>query len=415
VAEITDKAARVGNTLVLVRTREMRKLFSQLYAQVFEYYRDAIEWYMKSKKSRFWDSFNEKLKDQYDRAAAKIDVTVMEMYRQTNLAHHAQFLTYLKDHERREEVCRQRQQSPKPSDLVAAGRFALQLLLSTYKSACIESSNTNRPRPNQGHDPNTPFTQDALTPGKIDRADARRRTTRLDQFIIGTEGHSFLNEGKFWLPHVDVSSRLHDWFGTDEASPTLWICSPDRTRTDLSSSRAAALSLLIVAWQAKLPIISHFCERPRFADLESDRDVERVGLLGLVYSLITQLLQFAFDGDKFETSKEHLEDLNGRDESWPQALSLLATLLKATPHLGLCVIDGLNDLSFSGGGEWCSAFLAMLFEHQKSAPGIFRILLTTSGQSRVLPDYVDAADRVFAQTGGREIIRGGQWVSAPES
>ena len=107
--------------------------------------------------------------------------------------------------------------------------------------------------------------------------------------------------------------------------------------------------------------------------------------------------------------------LDGSDGNWPEALRVLSTLLNATPHLALCVIDGLNDIAFGLGANWCSAFLGVLFEHQKTSRGSFKILLTTSGQSRVLQNYVNVDNRVFAQAGAREIIRGGRWVQSPDS
>jgi len=160
---------------------------------------------------------------------------------------------------------------------------------------------------------------------------------------------------------------------------------------------AAALHLLVAAWQGEMPVISHLCEKPHSASLHRDRDVEKIGLIGLVNSLLNQWLQFSFTGDEFEVHEEDMAALDGSDQSWTPALDVFSKLLEMTPHLGLCVIDGLNDLSFSDGASWCSAFLAMLFAHQRSSSGTFRILLTTSGQSRVLPYFVDVADRVFAQ------------------
>jgi hypothetical protein len=35
----------------------------------------------------------------------------------------------------------------------------------------------------------------------------------------------------------------------------------------------------------------------------------------MVYSLITQLLQFEFEGDAFEVAQSQVEKLNGSDES----------------------------------------------------------------------------------------------------
>ncbi|KAH7088210.1 hypothetical protein FB567DRAFT_559899 [Paraphoma chrysanthemicola] len=411
VTEITEKAARAAKMLLLVRTREMRQLFSQLYAQVFAFYRSAMEWYLKSKPSRFFASFNEKIKDQYEKAATKIEKIVTEMYRQNDLAQFAWLRIQHTDQERREEIRRQRLQTPDQYTLRLAGRNVQELLQNMHKRQCIEASAVR-----QGSEPHAssilPYTADnRLAPDVMDRKATRDYSKSLERFIIGTEGHSFMTDGKFWIPDVDISAKLHGWLGNDDASPTLWVSSPEVIQVGMSSSRAAALSLLVAAWQAELPIISHFCERPRFATLPADRDVERVGLIGLVFSLITQLLQFAVANDSFQVSHDQMEDLDGSDASWSHALELLVQLLRTTPQLGLCVIDGLNDLSFTGGAQWCSVLLTVLFEHQRSAPSTFRILLTTSGQSRVLQDHVEVSDRAFAMIGGREVIRGGQWVS----
>ena len=248
-----------------------------------------------------------------------------------------------------------------------------------------------------------------IFPNSINRTDAGKLVIGLEKWVIGGEGHSLFNDGRFWLPEIDVAWRLHEWIGKDSKSHTLWISSSDLSQVELSGSRAAALNALVAAWTAELSVISHFCERPRYTTLSSGRDVEKVGLIGTVYSLITQLFQLNFEDDEFEIPQAQIEALNGSDESWPQALDILSAILKATPHLGICVVDGLNDLAFKGGTKWCSDFLQVLFEHQKLCRGSFKILLTTSGQSRVLQDYVDVADRMFTHTEAREVIRAGRW------
>jgi hypothetical protein len=416
VTKITEKAARAAKIL---RTRAIRELFSELYAQVFSFYRDAIEWYMKSKASRFFASFNEKIKGRYEMAADKIEATVTEMYREKDIAHFALSRIQRTEQERRDEVLRQRQQTFDSFNLAYAGRNAQQLLMSSHKSACIEASNIDRIQAFEGVEVVAPLGRVKAISGSLDREAARKLAGDLEQFIVGSEGHSLFNDGKFWLPEVDIVSRLHDWIGPEAVSPTLWISSPDMSQFDgsgsSSGSYAAALNMLVVAWETEMPLISHFCERPRFATLAQDRDPERVGLIGMVYSLISQLLQFSFEDDSFEVPQDAMANLDGSDESWPHALDLFAALLKATPHLSLSVIDGLNDLAFGLGADWCSAFLKVIFEHQTSSRGSFKILLTTSGQSRVLQDYVNVDDRVFAQTGAREIIRGGRWVKGPNS
>lgn len=98
--------------------------------------------------------------------------------------------------------------------------------------------------------------------------------------------------------------------------------------------------------------------------------MEKVGLIGLAYSPISQLLQFWLDGDEFKVSQDALRELGGSDESWPAALDLLSALLAATPHLDIGMIDSLNDFAFSAGAQWCDAFQGVLFEHQKASAGI---------------------------------------------
>ncbi|RYN35162.1 hypothetical protein AA0115_g2060 [Alternaria tenuissima] len=349
------------------------------------------------------------MKDRYAKAAKEIEDTVNEMYRLQNIAQFAMQKIMHTKQERHNEIVRQRHQSPELSDLIAAGERAQQLLLSWHKSICIQASAVQPvPSSGRGEFP-TLFNGNTRAPDLINRVTVGRLAADLQHYVVGTEGHSLFNDGSFWLPEVDVASKLHDWIGNEVSSPTLWISSLEFSPPDVPSSRAAALNALVAAWTAELPIISHFCERPRFATLARDRDVEKIGLLGMVYSLIAQLLQFEFEGDAFEFVQSRVEKLDGSDESWATALDMLSALLQATPHLRTCVIDGLNDLTFAAGASWCNGFLQLLFRHQKSFAGRFRILLTTAGGSRVVQDHVSIADRVFTQTETREVIRNGQW------
>lgn len=74
--------------------------------------------------------------------------------------------------------------------------------------------------------------------------------------------------------------------------------------------------------------------------------IEQVRLVGLVYSLIYQLLEFSGAEDELDVSKESLAALNGGKESWSASLEVLRSLLNRTPVLVYCVIDGLNDLEW---------------------------------------------------------------------
>jgi len=410
VADITVKATRVTKVLNIITTQAMREVFSELYAQVFLFYRNAIEWYMKSKTSRFFGSFNEKLIEEYHNADKRIDNCIREMYREANIAGLA--ILRVVDSttaELRHETIRQRQQSSMDYDLNMAGWQMAEMLKAMHQHHAFEEFIRSYSKPLPALALNADG--DSIREGVLNRSEAREISINLENFIIGDEGHRMFGDGKFWLPDIEASSALEDWMSDKTQSSTLWISSED-VSTEMPSSRAAALSAIIAAWHAEMPIISHFCERPRYTDVSRGRDVEKMGLLGLLYSLITQLLQFNVEDDRFEIAQKQVNALDGSDDSWSPALELFSKLLKATPYLSICVLDGLNDLCFSAGAEWCKDLLNVLFDYRKSSPVPFRVLLTTSGQSRVLPEYVRAEDRLSIVNSARAIARSGKWVTA---
>ena len=410
VADIADKATRAASMVMIYRTKSFRELFSDLYAQVFLFYRDAIEWYAKSKVAKVFDSFNANLVKPYEKAAARIENLVTEMYREAMVARSAQMAVLAESFE--DELQRQRSQITDREDLVFAGRQGRRLLMLMHDSAHLEEA---LPQSKANRLIEAVVEEDSADDanGLLDRAGTKGLSSQLKPYIVGTEGPSLFKDGKFWLPDVDISIKLSDWMSPDTTLSMLWITSPASAQ-GFPGSRAAALVALVAAWESKTPIISHFCARPYHGDLYPGRSVEKVGMIGLVYSLNIQLLQFNVKDDAFRTSKDAFDRLDGSDGSWPDALALLRDLLQSTPQLQRLIIDGLNDLCFSSGAEWCGGFLHMLLEHQRTATPGFKILLTTTGQSRVLPQYIQVEDRILVQTGAKEVIREGRWVKAGE-
>jgi len=416
VTHITEMAAQTADLLVLVQTRRMRELYSRLYAQVFLFCRKAMQWYMESRPARFFSSFNNKIKQGYEQVKDEIERIVTMMHRRAGIAQfgfiHVKFMNLERRHER---LFPQPRQCANSGDFQDVGRHQRNLLLCGHKKSCIEFGTEPGGHGEIAHTPHE-AAESAPAVSKVsfvNRAEARSLAPGLESFWAGTEGRLVRGNVRVWVSGCGRTFRGH-WTDYELVWSKLWVSSVEAPQSGISSSRAAAMDMLAVAWEAKLPTVSHFCERPRTAVYGADRDVEKVGLIGMVYSLIAQLLQFHFDGDVVEVSQDVLHGLDGSDESWPAALDLFSALLSATPHLSMCVIDSLNDLAFGAGAQWCDAFLRVLFEHQKASAGVFRILLTTTGQSRVLQDHVKISDRVFTQTEAREVIRGGLWYMSPE-
>lgn len=409
VADITDKASRATKLLLLYRTRDMRWLCSDLYAQVFHFYREAIEWYKKSKVKKAVESFNANMTKPYDKAVAKIESLITEIYREGQVAKSAQIAVTREDFE--DWIRDKRRQYTDRDDLVFAGRQAQRLLRAMGDSAERSEENSRVESQPVVSVQDMPVREE--TEWSLDRTVTRDSSNQLQKFVVGSDGLTFFKDGKFWLPEPRIVSRLGDWIGPDTLLSTLWIESPTRSR-GCPGSRAAALTTVATAWDSEMPIISHFCAIPYHGDVPGDRTVEEVGLIGLVYSLVLQLLQFNVEADRFHTTREQLTALDGSNTSWPDALAMFKYLLQTTPQVTRCVVDGLNELSYSDGAEWCGAFLDTLLEHQRLSAQGFKILLTTKGQSRVLGDYIVEDARIVANGPAREVVRDGEWVDTAE-
>lgn len=411
VASITDKATRAAQWLLLYKTKDLRELFAELYAQIFLFYRDAIEWYAKPKFARAFESFNAHLVKPYEKAVAKIESLLVEIGRAANVADAARAIAFYDDFE--EVLHNQRRRNTDRDDLKFAGHHARRLLL-----LMGETLNHQKDALPTEENLRLKLTEDDARRqtgmgGPLSRAEAKECSSQLQKYVVGSEGPSLFKDGKFWLPEPRIVSMLGEWIGPDTSLSTLWVESPSTSR-GFPGSRAAALTTVATAWDSEMPVISHFCARPYHGDLADDRTVEEVGLIGLVCSLIVQLVQFNVEGDEFRTTRERLAKLDGSDASWPEALAFFRELLRATPQVTRCVIDGLNELSFADGAEWCGAFLETLLEHQRSSPQGFKILLTTTGQSRVLPEHVREENTAAASGAAREVIRDGKWIDLVE-
>jgi hypothetical protein len=407
VVEISEKATRAAKMVTIFPTKNFRELFANLYAQVFLFYRDIILWYAKPKASKVLDSFNANLVKPFEQSATRIESLVVEIFREADVAGAARMSVFVEDFS--ERLRDQRRQYTDDDDLRFAGRQGQRLMLLMHENTHSEST-TSRGPGSQHIEPATHGGSRTIGYDVLDRSSAQELGDQLSRFVVGTEGPSLFKDGKFWLPETDISNKLAVWIGSDTELSILWMTSPVPSR-GYSGSRAGALVALVAAWESKLPIVSHFCLRPHAGGLAECRDVEKAGLVGLVYSLIIQLLQFNVRDDVFEVTRERFENLDGSDGTWSEAMLLLRDLLRTTPQVQRCIIDGLNDLSFSGGAEWCGGFLSMLLEHQKASPHGFKILLTTTGLSRVLPDFVRIDDKIVLQQGAKEVIREGKWLT----
>lgn len=400
VAAIAEKVSSVADIVKLIETQKMCKLYAEIHAQVFIFYRDTITWYMGRKRDRFVKSFNEQLKGGYGRAVEKINDCINALLVQAEVATIAMSKAiFLGVRGLEREMLRQRQASQ--SDIARVGVPMQNLLYAMLYSNTVELANTEKKDTEETLQSESEHSS-AIETMSVNRADAFAQAVRLQSFVMGTEGPVLFEDGRFWVPQVDASVSLVHWRADDNEKSRLWINSPIPAR-GMPSSRAASMTVIVAAWQSQESIISHFCERPD--DPDEDRSPDRAGLIGLIYSFLIQLLQFRVEHDVLKISKYEMEALDGSDDSWAVAIRMLRDLLRATPQLSACIIDDLNMLALTTGVDWCEEFLDVVFEHQQTCAHAFRVLLTTAGHSCIISEYFGRDERVFVQQGAREILR----------
>ena len=207
--------------------------------------------------------------------------------------------------------------------------------------------------------------------------------------IIGSSGVQLLSQSKSLFVESSAKAKLQAWLSRDGQQQVLWVSSSFEPQY-LSSARTASLAVVATAHSLDAPLISHFCEKPRRYSDTRAKDSEKVGLIGLVYSLILQLVQLGSETSNLTINDKRLGKLDGTIESWPVSLSLLGDLLQTITCLQYCVIHGLNDLESAEGYDWCLEFLDILLKYQTDG---YNILFSTTGQSRVLSKSIQFTNR----------------------
>ena len=78
--------------------------------------------------------------------------------------------------------------------------------------------------------------------------------------------------------------------------------------------------------------------------------IQEIGMIGLVYSLIYQLLQFRVEDEERKLGKDSFGKLDGLAESFEEGLKIPSELLRKTP-VKFCIIDQLNDMEWGDTSE----------------------------------------------------------------
>ncbi|KAL6362786.1 hypothetical protein LRP88_04092 [Fusarium phalaenopsidis] len=272
-AKISDKVATCSNLILIIKTQEMRKKLANIYARMFRFYRDAIEWYLSSRLARAFQSFNENLKKGFSDAKEELEDDINELYRLAFVGSTAMAAIRNGQVSSLEAETR-RQRSLYPRHDTSAGHRMFILLEASWVGREFSKPSLESVKSHLAIEPATPIT-DATATG-LSRVQARAYSPALKPFIIGDEGPGLFGQGNFWLVENDVLPKLRTWMVEDAAPHTLWVSSPYDT-TETTSARATALAVIAAAWQAETPVISHFCQRLQREKVREGMTIEQAG------------------------------------------------------------------------------------------------------------------------------------------
>ncbi|KAF6819055.1 phytanoyl- dioxygenase family protein [Colletotrichum plurivorum] len=218
-------------------------------------------------------------------------------------------------------------------------------------------------------------------------------------------------------------ARLNS-FTTDDESQVLYVHAryrPEGHRR-LRESVAAYASL---ARRAGVHVVSHFCDLP-LDEPPEHRTREAIGLTGLLYSLIRQVVGFLpvglDSGDDVPLPGDVLI-LDGTLRTWDNALSLFSRLAGSLNlPLLLFVVDGLNlfeDDSEHSTDEELEGLVNLLMDlvERGDAQGrVVKVLFSTTGPCDALSRKVDDSDQLLCNMGTSrrpDHLRGRHRVSYP--
>lgn len=247
----------------------------------------------------------------------------------------------------------------------------------------------------------------------LHKAEAKALCARLAQFVdqVGvSDGIQLAIDTVYIALDTAILEKVRPWLEEPADPPhALWIMAPFECGMQ-TSALSVSMRFTQILIQAKAPFISCICTMPQKSMIpEFKGTLREAGILAMVYSLILQLLQFRAPGyEQAQLDENELMELDGNIKHWEKSLRIFARLLDSAPNLRYCNISGLTDLEYDTEDKCkdkCKEFLDVLFSNTRPMP--LQIFLTTSGQSRLLPEYVGRDGMVVTELTYEEMERKG--------
>ncbi|KAK4165173.1 hypothetical protein QBC43DRAFT_316153 [Cladorrhinum sp. PSN259] len=195
----------------------------------------------------------------------------------------------------------------------------------------------------------------------------------------------------------EVLIDVQKWLRLDKTA-LLWVEGP--VTSDLSTT---ALQVSLVTSNAGVPCISFFDKaRYAFASSKSSLSQKEAGIIALLFTLITQLVNLLPPSfaTELDFDENQFSRLDGTWESVNPALNIIRALLRHAPPSIVCVVDGIQSLEVKQTKRYLQELVDILREQGDST--VVKVLFTTDGMSQTLAKKMKGRERVSAASWNAE-------------
>lgn len=427
-ASVSDNIIDCCRSLEIFDTTAMKQKIGDLYSLVFLLLSDVMDWFMKKRRNRFLDSFNENLYKKFEDRIKSINetsATIRNLAAQSSYAEGRATRLYLEElgqdlRAGLEGQARQRAEMEYHASTIARQieqsrmeRLELRKeagVQFTHLVAELQKLVYGRALAYIQHERPILLASDlpVLNSLTVDSAYGISNTPSMewiaeDIAINSVHLEDYFHRDRVRLPYdslgpvpalqQDLFQRLIDWTTeTNESSKVLWLDGPPTDADDLENSLTMLASYFVnIAASSGVPTLSCLCELRRGERLRpSNTTLEVQALLCLAYSLVRQMIEIL--PPKFETyidlSVTRFAKLDGTESSWADVISVLRDLVALMPDKLCCVIDGLHWIDTAMSERLLRDLLKELRNDK------FKLLITTTGRSATLRNEVYAFETV---------------------
>lgn len=430
-AEISEEVSFVEDVREMYPTRKIQELTMNLYANIFSYLNNALDWYLAKPWKRAVRSFKEDLYEEFQEQISTICKIAQ------NIRNHASILGQgaqihdlqlkIEDFQkqaRRFDVEQERKRLQVPEMISISKTELAGLIASHFKSelehVAVEAVSNATQRLQSFQDmapaPDRTLISAGMITASTDKMAVLESADSLQHFFDKDRLRVSRAPSASTLP-TDVASRLQHWVSDDD-SAMLYIFGDDAYSDPRAPDSLSSVASNVIAFTevARLPVISYFCSLAKAGDL-SDRETRAAqALAALVYALIWQLAELLPSDlvTNIDLGSDRLAQLDGTTRTFPEALALLRDVVRLAPPVLYCILDGLHWLDDKSTrdllDQFVSCLLAISNEHRAEDPQV-KILITTAGPSRaMLRSSLPRRDRVQIEAyqsrhGGKGSVR----------